>query len=349
MLTFVAVIFVFSFVILIHECGHFFMARKMGVRVERFCLGLGKVLWSVKKGDTEYAVALIPFGGYVKMAGEEAQDEKTGKPWEYYSKSPGRRFWILVSGAGMNYLFAFLVFCFIVPTPRIGMVLEDMPAYKAGVQTGDIIRSIDGVETNYWHDILDRISANDKASPMRVEIERDGKLLDVKITPSFLESKDIFGRKSSQPKIGVGYYGDVVVMKAQPLRYLSLGIRQTMDNTLMTYKYIWLLITGKVAVRGSVTGPVGIAVIIGKAAHIGFAYLLYLIGHINLALAIFNLLPFPVLDGGHVLFLGIEKLRKRPLSPKVQETMQYIAVSLLVAFFLFVSYNDIVMWFMPGQ
>ncbi|MFC1808458.1 site-2 protease family protein, partial [Candidatus Omnitrophota bacterium] len=157
MLTFLVVVVVFSIVILVHEFGHFIAARHIGVRVERFSLGFGKVLLSKKIGDTEFALSAIPFGGYVKMAGEEPS-ERSDKPWEFFAKPPGKRFWVLVSGAFLNYLLAFIIFCFIVPTSRVGIVLEDMPAHKAGIKTKDKIVAINGKETPYWYDVLDIVS-----------------------------------------------------------------------------------------------------------------------------------------------------------------------------------------------
>jgi regulator of sigma E protease len=343
MLTFVVVIIVFSVVILLHELGHFLVARKMGVKVERFSLGFGKVLLSKKVNDTEYAVSAFPFGGYVKMAGEDPSESHTGASWEFCAKAPGKRFWILIAGAGINYLFAFLVFCFIVPTSSVGIVLKDMPAYESGLQTNDRIVSIDGKPTKYWYEVLDIVSKNTQANPLIFKIERDKNIKEVIIAPKLIESKNIFGKKIKRPKVGIGYYGDVVLLRANPYECIKTGIRQTLDNTILTYRFIWYLITGKVSVKGTVTGPIGIAVILGKAVKIGMVYLIYLVGHINLALAVFNLLPFPVLDGGHILFLGLERIRKRPLNPKVQEVIQYIAIVCLVAFMLFVTYNDIFM------
>jgi len=344
MVALLSVILVFSTVILVHELGHFFMARRMGVKVERFSLGLGMVLWSKKIGETEYAISLIPFGGYIKMAGEEPSDKREGKAWEFYAKSPGRRFWILVAGASLNYLFAFLVFCFILPTSRVGMVLEDMPAYGAGIKTGDKILSIDGKKVRYWFQVLDIVSDASTERPLNIELDREGQAFAVGVVPELIESKGLFGRSMKRAKIGIGYYGDVQLMRGNPLSYLRSGAQQTFSNTVLTYRFIWYLVTGKVSVKGSVTGPVGIAVILGKASRMGFINLLYIVGHINLALAIFNLLPFPVLDGGHIMFLGLERLRGRALDIKVQERVQYVAVALLVTFFLFVSYNDLTLW-----
>jgi regulator of sigma E protease len=340
----IIVVIVFSIVILVHELGHFLMARRMGVKVERFALGLGKVLFSKKIGDTEYAICMIPFGGYVKMAGDEPSDKISKNRHEFFGQPPGKRFWIIFAGAGVNYILAFILFCFIVPTSRVGAVIEGMPAHNAGIETGDKIVAINGNKTQYWYQVLNFVSKNRGSRPLRIGIEREGELYDFVISPDIVESKGLLQQSKRSPKIGVAPYGEVELLKARPEQYIITGLEQTLSNTTLTYRFIWYLLTGKVSLKGSATGPVGIAVIIGRAVSVGFVYLLYLIAHINLALAIFNLLPFPVLDGGHILFLGIEKIRRRAISVKVQEIIQYMAIFLIMILFLIITWNDIVMW-----
>jgi regulator of sigma E protease len=340
----IIVVAIFSIVILMHELGHFLMARRMGVKVERFALGLGKALLSKKIGDTEYAICIIPFGGYVKMAGDEPSDKISENRHEFFGQPPGKRFWIIFAGSGVNYILAFILFCFIAPTSRVGAVIEGMPAQKAGIETGDTIVAINGNKTQYWYQVLDIVSNNSGARPLRIGIDRKGELYEFMIFPDIVESKGLLQKSKRSPKIGIAPYGDVKLLKAMPAQYLVMGLEQTFSNTTLTYRFMWYLLTGKVALKGAATGPVGIAVIIGHAVSVGFIYLVYLIAHINLALAIFNLLPFPVLDGGHILFLGIEKIRKRPISVKVQEIFQYVAIFLIILLFSIVTWNDIVMW-----
>jgi regulator of sigma E protease len=343
MLSVITVVVVFSVVILVHELGHFLVARRMGVKVERFALGLGRVLASREINGTEYAICAIPFGGYVKMAGDEPSDKISNNKSEFFGQPPGKRFWIIFAGAGVNYLLAFFIFSFIVPTSRVGIVVEGMPAEKAGIQTGDKIVSINGNKTDYWYQVLDIVSKHDGTAPLLIELDRKGDIMQMLVAPDMVESQAFFGVGKTTPKIGISYFGDVKILKAKPGQYFLTGIKQTFANTALTYRFIWYLVTGKVGLRGSTAGPIGIAVILGEAVKVGFAYLVYLVAHINLALAIFNMLPFPVLDGGHILFLGFEKIRKRPLAVKVQESIQYVAVFFIILLFLVVTWNDITM------
>lgn len=345
MLTIFTVVVVFSIVILVHELGHFLMARHIGVKVEKFSLGLGKTIFCKKIGDTEYAIGLIPFGGYVKMAGEDPGDKKEGAPWEFSSQPPGKRFWIIFAGAAVNYIFAFLIFCFVLPSSRIGMAIKDMPGEKSGLKANDLIIKVDDKDVRYWFQVVDIVSKHKGEEPVFFTVKRDkGFIIAIPVVPELMETEQGISKGRRVPKVGITYSGEVMFLRGSPIAYIKSGVKQTFDNTVLTYKFLWYLITGKVPVKGSVTGAVGIAFIVGKAIHIGFVYLVFLVGHINLALAIFNLLPFPVLDGGHIIFLGLEKIRRRPLGVKTQDVIQYAAITLILTLFLFVTYNDVMTW-----
>ena len=222
MLSVIGVVVVFSIVILVHELGHFLMARHMGVKVERFALGLGKVLLSKKVGDTEYVLCLIPFGGYVKMAGDELSDKTSHNRQEFFGQPPGRRFWIIFAGVAVNFIFAFLIFSFIVPTSRVGIVIKDMPAGKSGIERGDKIVAINDDKIQYWYQVLDAISKDRDARELKMKIEREGVTFEMTITPDILESKGFFGREIRRSKIGIGYFGDVVVLKGGPLSLIHI-------------------------------------------------------------------------------------------------------------------------------
>ncbi len=347
MLTIIIVLLVFSVLILIHEAGHFFAAKKAGITVEAFSLGLGKRIWGRKIGETDYRICIFPFGGYVKMAGEDP-DEAKGAEGEFGTKPVGHRFWVIAAGAITNYIFAFILFSVIfmmgIPTlsNEVGQILKGYPAEKAGMREGDEIISINDIKTEYWEDILIAIKKGTAESDtLSLALRRDGKKVTVKIKPEIHETKNIFGQKITRHMIGIGPANKVLDVSYSPGKAIYYGGRKLLELTAMTYKGIWLLLTGGMPVKTSVSGPIGIAYFIGKAASLGIVPLLVITAHISMALAIFNLLPFPVLDGGHLIFLGFEKLRGRPVSPKVQEVIAQIAIILLIAFALFVSWQDV--------
>jgi len=347
LLTIFVVIVVFSFLILIHEAGHMFAARKIGVRVEIFSMGFGKRLWGFEKGGTEYRLSLIPFGGYVKMSGDEPS-EAQGAEDELLSKPPGKRFWVMSSGALINYIFAFVLFSVIfmigVPTlgNGVGDVLSGFPAEKAGIKQGDRIMSINDKKVEYWDDIVSTIGKEARLGEiLDVKIDRDGKIMDMDIKPRISTVTNIFGQTISRPMIGIAPKNEILPVSYDPFRAVYFGGKKLLSLTGMTYKGIWLLITGGMPVKESVSGPIGIAHLMGQAARLGIVPLLVITAHVSMALAIFNLLPFPVLDGGHIIFLAIEKLQGRPLNLKVQEVITSIALVLLIAFALFISWQDV--------
>jgi len=344
--TFLIVFAVFSILIIVHETGHMFAAKRAGVRVEVFSLGFGKKLFGVKKGDTEYILSIFPFGGYVKLAGDNPAEHE-GKPYEFLSKSALKRFFIIAAGPVTNYIFAFFLFIiiFIMGSPslttRVGRLLPDYPAVKSGIKVDDLIFEIDGEKVKYWEDLTEVIRKDIGGAPLDFKVKRAGRVMKFKIAPKVLKAKNIFGQETTVGMIGIAPMEEIVMVKHNFPEAISLGFRKLLTLTGLTYKGLWLLITGGLPVKESVTGPIGIAFLIGEAAKLGIAQLLIIMAHINIALAVFNLLPFPILDGGHILFLGIEKLRGKPLSARVQEIISQIALYLLVALALFVSWNDI--------
>jgi len=347
LLTIILVIVVFSVLILVHEAGHLLAAKKCGIRVEAFSLGFGKRLCGIELGGTDYRISLFPFGGYVKMAGEDPS-EATGEEGELYSKPPGRRFWVMVAGSLTNYVFAFLLFSIIfmigVPTlsNEIGQVLKEYPAEKAGIKVGDTILSINAQKTVYWDDIVNAIKKGSVgAASLEIEVERDERIFMIRVKPAISEVTNIFGQTISRPMLGIAPKDKILPVSYGPVRAIYHGGKRLLILTGMTYKGLWLLLTGALPVKQSVTGPIGIMHLIGQAAHMGIVPLLIITAHVSMALAIFNLLPFPVLDGGHVIFLALEKLRGRPLTPKVQENITNVAFIILMTLILFVTWQDL--------
>ena len=343
----IAVIIVFSVLIVVHESGHFIMAKRCGVRVERFSLGFGPKIIGIVRNGTEYRISLIPLGGYVKLAGETHQDKITGADWEFLSKSPGQRFKVIICGPLLNYVLGIFLFSvvFMIGAPtltnQVGGVIDDYPAKKAGVKAGDKIISIDGKDIRYWNELTE-IMHKKLEGRARLIVLRDGRQLELDIKPKVKEYKDIFGKSVKVAMVGVAPSDELVYIKHNVIESIYRGFRKTFELTALTLKAVWSLIIGRLSLKESVTGPVGIFVLTAKAAKLGLVYLLNLMAIISTSLAIFNVLPIPVLDGGHIIFLAIEKIRRRPLSIKVQEIATQIGLGLLIMLMLFVFYFDIV-------
>lgn len=347
MFMWIVVILVFSVLVIVHEAGHLFVAKKNGIRVEVFSLGLGKRLCGREIAGTDYRISLIPFGGYCKMAGEDPE-EASGADDEFASKSPFKRFSVVVAGALTNYVFAFFIFSavFMIGSPtlsnRIGQVLEEHPAGEAGLAEGDRIVSISGLEVSGWDDILEVVGSYQSGDgPLAIEVLRGNEELEFEITPRVTRTVNIFRQEVERPMIGIAPASEIEEVSYPLPAAFYQGGRKLLKMTGMTYKGIWLLVTGALPLEGSVAGPIGIAHVMGEAARVGLVPLLLITAHVSLALAVFNLLPFPVLDGGHVIFIAIEKLRGRPVSPRVQETISYVALFILLAFALFISWQDL--------
>lgn len=340
-------IIVLGILIFVHEFGHFIIAKRRGVRVEKFSFGFGPKLFGIKRGDTEYLISAVPLGGYVKMAGDEPGEEVKGKPWEYLSKSVGARASIIVAGPLVNYILGFVLFVaiFIAGNPmvisRVGGVMDNFPAKKAGLMKGDLIVSIDGKPTAYWEEMT-AIIHKSKGAPSLFHIKRNNRELDIAISPKVSEVKDLFGNKVTIGQIGVMPSSEVVMVKHNPAEAVYLAGKKVFEFTAITYKALWGIIIGKMKAKESLIGPIGIFFITQEASKLGIVYLLWIMGSLSISLALFNLLPIPILDGGHLLFLVIEKFRKKPLSLKIQEIATQVALGFLVFLIVVILYNDVI-------
>ncbi|MBU1038499.1 MAG: RIP metalloprotease RseP [Candidatus Omnitrophica bacterium] len=347
MLSLISFLAVLSILVLVHEAGHFLTAKRLGVRVNKFSFGFGPKLFSVKRGDTEYIISAIPLGGYVKMAGDEPWEKLTGGKQEFLSRSIGDRFKIIFAGPLLNYLLAFIIFSVIfmfgspTMTTEIGGLMKDYPAARQGLAVGDKITAVDGKNVKYWDDMTLAIRKHDE-SPMIFTIVRGGKTIDKEITPTVRKTKDIFGAQVSIALIGVTPSQKIENVKYGFIQSIYMGGKKLLQLTAVTYKALWSIIAGRLSVKESLTGPIGIFVVTGQAAKMGLIYILHLMGILSASLAIFNILPLPILDGGHILFLGLEKLRGKPLSLKAQEAIANVGVTLLIMLTIFIFYSDIV-------
>ncbi|MGA1846449.1 RIP metalloprotease RseP [Deferribacter abyssi] len=343
----ISAILVFGVLVFIHEFGHFIFAKLFNVKVLRFSIGFGPIVFTKKWGETEYAISLIPLGGYVKMYGENMEEgiDESDKDRAFLEKPVWHRFLIVFAGPLFNYLLAVIVFAVLFITgvneflPVIGEVKKDMPAYSAGLRAGDKILQIDGKPIKYWDDMSQYIKGK-AGQKIILKIERNGKVLSLEVVPKKTVVKNIFGEDHEVGLIGIVPKGDTILVSYNPVKAIILGLEKTNEITKLTLVGIVKIIQ-RVVPADNIGGPIMIFQMAKQTAETGFASLLAFMAVISINLAILNLLPIPVLDGGHLFFYIIEMIRGRPVSVKVREVSQYIGLALLIALMFFAFYNDI--------
>lgn len=332
-----AIIFTFGLVIFLHEAGHFIFCRILGVKVERFAFGFGPEVFGFTRGETRYSVCAFPLGGFVKPAGEDP-GEATGRPDEYFGKPWHQRLLIVFAGPGMNYVLAWFLFTGLIlwkgnaipsTLPFIGDIAIDLPAAKGGLDIGDRIVSIDGKPVETWEEMARAIHANPERT-VKIAFKRGQESREATVTPM----KD--------PASGRGLIGimpDVRYEPVGPLRAAKDGVGQCWYWT----RYTVETLASKLykMEKPDLAGPVGIMQMIGKAAHSGFEEFLSLIALISVAVGFFNLLPIPLLDGGHAVIYTIEGLSRRKLTPKVMSYANSFGLAFLLGVLLFATYQDI--------
>lgn len=354
---FFSFIFIISIIVFIHEFGHFYVARLCGVKIEEFSLGFGKEIFGFhdKKG-TRWKFCLMPLGGYVKMYGDKnaasmpdvAESEKmseTEKKQSFIFKNVYQRIAIVAAGPIANFLMAIVIFTCLFQInglnkvlPIVADVMENSAAFEAGLKTGDKIVAIDDKQINDFQAIREIISASaDKK--LNLTISRNGKVQSVEVTPKFQSSKDLFG-----DEIKVGMLG--VTASQTSHEDLNLGQsfvhanKETYNMSIAIFKAIGELITGKRSVE-EMGGPIKIAQYTGKTVQMGFTAVLWFMAMISINLGVMNLLPIPVLDGGHLFYYFIEAIFRKPLSQKIQKIGFQIGLSLVLTLMLFTTFNDI--------
>ena len=354
-MSFLIFLTVISILIVVHEWGHFITAKKLGVRVEQFALGFGPKLFSWIHDGTEFCLCAIPLGGYVKMTGDERSSCK-GESHEFFSKSPGHRALIVLMGPVVNYLLAYICFIFVFMLgfvdmdlsakqveSKIGQVLEGSPAQKAGLQPQDRVVQIDEKKINDWGELQEYISTS-KTPPLEFVIVRGQQQLIKTITPREHKQKDIFGREHKARQVGIGPVqinsaDDIVIKRYGFFGSLKKAAEELVSITTKTYVALYEMLTGIRSAKEAM-GIVGMFYVIKFAASVGFSFLLHIVGVISASLAIFNLLPLIPLDGGHLFLLGIEKIRGRVLSVKIEQLISKVGFSLIITLAVFVFYAD---------
>jgi len=352
-------IIVLSILVIVHEWGHYITAVKLGIRVEKFSVGFGPKLFSKMCGDTEFMICAIPLGGYVKLSGDDRTQLK-GTRDEFYSHSIGHRALVILMGPIINIVFAYICFYFVflmgfpVLAPKVGLVMKDYPAQVAGLQKGDVIKQIDNKKIESWDDLQEYISSS-PGEAMTFRIKRGAEEVEKVIIPKLSENKNIFGQQQKVKIIGIQPSDDpkedIILLTYGPWESVSKAGVQMYKLTVLTFKGLYHVIAGSLPAKDAFAGPIRIFDVISLAAERGFTHLLFIMGIISANLAIFNLFPVPILDGGHLFLLMIEKIRNRQLSLKVEENLTKIGFGLLMLLMVFVMYNDMnsLEWFTKIQ
>ncbi len=346
----VAAIIGLGLLIVFHEFGHFLLAKLSGVGVLTFSVGFGPKLWVKKRGETEYALSAFPLGGYVKMVGENPDEEVKAVDIErsFAHKSLLKRTAIVVAGPGFNLLLAVFLFMLVftfygvpVMSTMISDVSSGSPAEKAGIVKGDRIVAIDGKTVNEWGELSATIKAS-QGKPLNVEISRGKDVLSLTVTPNRTEGRNVFGEPRDEWLIGIS--SQVSIEKGNAGRSFSRAFSQTYDIAKLTLQAFYKMILGDVSPR-NIGGPIMIAQLAGQQAQEGLGSFLAFLAVLSINLGVLNLLPVPVLDGGHLLFFMIEAVIRKPVAIKYREMAQQVGICLLALLMVYAFYNDIVRFF----
>jgi regulator of sigma E protease len=427
-MTIAAFLFTLGVLVLVHEFGHFWVAKRCGVRVLKFSIGMGPRMVGVQHGETEYLISWVPFGGYVKMAGEDPDEAKTGAPDEFMSKPPRVRAAIIVAGPAMNYILAIVIYIGLflvhgadtistrvigevepgsaaeqagfvagdeilttngeavkdwqdfltrlveaspnsVPvTVQRGAATQDLaiaipatsqtgfslglhpfvsaevgelqkrgPAWRAGIRKGDVIVAVDGTPVDRWSEVA-RLVRQKPGVPVEVTWLRDGKTQSASITP---DSEEVLGADGKIQEIGVIRIAQKLDReRLSPWDAVTMGVQRTLDATKDVFRFFGELLRARVSFD-MVGGPIRIGQIAGESAAWGIQSLIGLVALLSVNLAVLNLFPIPVLDGGHLFLMAIEKVMGRPLSLRQRLVLQQIGLVVIILLMVTVTTGDI--------
>jgi len=359
-----AFIFVVTFVVFFHELGHFLVARACGVGIETFSIGFGGEIfgWNDKQG-TRWKISWLPFGGYVKFAGDEnaastpdreriAQMSEEEKARTFTLRPLWQRMAVVAAGPVANFVLAFVVFVVLLAafgamtiSTKVGAVMPRTPAAEAGIKPGDRIKAVDGVPVRlFYGELQDAIHAKG-GNPLTLSIDREGRRLEIVVTPRLIDAKDIYGGKTKATAIGIlpaDATPDNTVYLPIPLAQVPrIAAVQCWGIVDGTFTYLWRIVSHK-ADASQLGGPIGIAQAAKSAAAHGFYDLLYLVALISVSIGMINLFPIPLLDGGHLLYYAFEGVLGRPLNERAQGVGFRLGFAVLVTLLIFLTWNDLV-------
>ncbi|MDR7523130.1 MAG: M50 family metallopeptidase [Armatimonadota bacterium] len=322
----------FGAMIFVHEFGHFLMARRFGVRVHAFALGFGPRLIAWRRGETQYAVNMIPFGGYVRMEGEDT----AGPPGEgsFRAKRPGARAAIIAAGPAMNLVLAVVILASlaavvgVATSTRVRALQSGWPAEAVGMRPGDIIVAADGVPMG-TEQLIETINAG-TGRPLALLIRRDGQDLTVSVTPRL------------DPERGVGRIGftpEPIMRRLSPIAALAWGVRRTGQYVVVIFAAVEMLIR-EGRFLANLGGPLAVGDQLVQAAALGMAAFFNLAAAFSIMIGIFNLLPIPALDGGRLAFLFVEAVRRRPIDPRREGLVHMVGFALLLFLLVVLTIKD---------
>ncbi|CCO25189.1 RIP metalloprotease RseP [Maridesulfovibrio hydrothermalis] len=343
-------ILVLGGLIFFHELGHFLVARALGIGVKTFSLGFGPRLTGFTWGATNYRLSLIPLGGYVSLAGEErdmTEDNGFTEKELFMNRPPWHRMLVVAAGPIFNFVLAWIIFWGIILShgqmglaPKVGKLQPDSPAFQAGIKVGDDILTIQGKKIIFWSDLADTIQTSTTDS-LNFVISRNGEQHKIVVKPQVQELKNIFGEDIRRPVVGIVASGDSKTVELSGVSGAVAAAEQTWAVTKLICTSIVKMVE-RVVPMDSIGGPIMIAQAIKQQSERGILQLLQFTAFISINLGLLNLLPIPVLDGGHLLFYGLETVLRRPLNERLQAAATRVGLLLLFSLMAFAIFNDIV-------
>lgn len=354
-------ILILSLLVFVHEMGHYLIGRLSGIGVSVFSVGFGpELIGRTDKHGTRWKLSWIPLGGYVKFYGDEDASSKADleaiaampadeRNRTFAGASLGRRAATVAAGPIANFLLAIIIFAAIfsvygrpVADPVVATVMPGSASEQAGIRPGDLLVAIDHSPVTTFEDVRRYVSVRPEMS-LTVTLKRDGNLIDLPLTPQRKEVTDGFGNKSEVGQIGImtdDRSGKFRLVQYTPLQAVGEGVKECWSIVTSTVDYLSNVVTGRMK-ADQLGGPIRVAQASGQMASIGFSALLQLAAVLSVSIGLLNLMPIPVLDGGHLFFYAIEAVRGRPLPPKAQEVAFRIGFALVLSLMVFTTWNDI--------